>query len=250
MSEVEQKEAEDKIESLVDNKSQPGEKNSSVSEAKDSNEFAAYDLPPLSEEELIPALEALLFASSEPIDGKKLCRLLSLHKENFKILIENIKAKHESITSGFEILEVAGGYQLRTKQKFGLYVRALRAEKPKRLSSAALETLAVIAYRQPIVKSDIETIRGVDSTPTIKTLIERGFIRIIGHQQTVGAPALYGTTDEFLKIFGLKDLTALPTLREIRMIEDDPGEEGEEYGEEKICENTETTGSVAGEGAL
>jgi segregation and condensation protein B len=99
------------------------------------------------------------------------------------------------------------------------------------LSAAALETLAIVAYRQPIVRSDVEKIRGVDCTPTIKTLLERGLIKILGHQASVGQPALYGTTEEFLKLFGLNSLSELPTLRDLQELERDPGE-SEEVDEE------------------
>ena len=96
------------------------------------------------------------------------------------------------------------------------------------MSGPALETLAVIAYRQPIVRSDMEKIRGVDVTPTLKTLLDRRLIRIVGHQETVGQPALYGTTDDFLKVFGLSSLSQLPTLRDLKELDSDPGEIPEE----------------------
>ncbi len=82
-----------------------------------------------------------------------------------------------------------------------------------------METLAIVAYRQPIVRSDVEKIRGVDATPTLKTLIDRGFIKIVGHQETIGQPALYGTTQQFLEVFGLSSLAELPTLRDLQQLE-------------------------------
>jgi segregation and condensation protein B len=153
-----------------------------------------------------------------------------------------IQARFQDSSSGFELVHVAEKYQFRSKAAMAPYLRLLRAEKPRRLSAAALETLSIVAYRQPIVKSDMEKIRGVDVTPTLKTLLERKLIKIIGHQASVGQPALYGTTDEFLKLFGLSSLSALPTLRDLNELESDPGESG---AEESVDEQIE--GSSAGE---
>ena len=133
-----------------------------------------------------------------------------------------MKFEHEE--SGIELVCIAGKYQFRTRGKFGSFIREMRAGRPRRLSGQALETLAIVAYRQPIVKADVEKIRGVDATPTIKTLLERKLIKIVGHQASVGQPALFGTTEEFLKLFGLSSLTELPSLRDIKELESDPGE--------------------------
>ena len=176
------------------------------------------------ESDCVACIEALLFASGEPVSSDQLAKLIGHPKKETLLFIEDLQRKLEGDHSGFEIQEVGGKFQLRTKVKFGEYVRALRAEKPKKLTASALETLAIVAYRQPITKSDIDSLRGVDSTPTIKTLIERGMIEIIGHQPTAGSPAIYGTSAEFLKIFGLKSLSALPSIKDIRMFEAEPGE--------------------------
>lgn len=185
------------------------------------------------EEERIPLLETLLFASAEPISVQRLSEITKLSQLMIQESLAALKTSLGENGRGLELVEVAGKYQLRTLPKYGGYIRILRAEKPKKLSTQALETLAIIAYRQPIVKSDVEKIRGVDCTPTLKTLLERDLIRIIGHQPTVGQPALYGTTEEFLRVFGMPDLSALPTLRDIGMLENDPGEEGEESSQEE-----------------
>ncbi len=202
----------------------------SVAKAEE-NEGIADGLMAVVEDLRPGALEALLFASGEPVPLQTLCRLIGATRGQTEEALKKLAGSLSEIGRGVELVEVAGRFQLRTKQSFGPQIRVLRAEKPKRLSPAALETLAIVAYRQPVVKSDIERIRGVDTTPTLKTLIERGLIHIVGHQQTVGSPALYGTTEEFLKVFGLKDLAALPTLREVGMIEAEPGDEGEEDGQ-------------------
>ena len=138
--------------------------------------------------------------------------------------VTEITKRHAIAESGFELVKIGDGFHFRTKPLFGGFIRELKATKPKKLSPAALETLAIIAYRQPIVRSDIEKIRGVDVSPTIKTLLERNLIKISGHQATVGQPALYATDEEFLKIFGLSSLQELPSLRDLKELEKEPGE--------------------------
>jgi segregation and condensation protein B len=175
----------------------------------------------------IATLEALLFASGEELPLRRLAEVAGLATSTARATLAALADELAMAPRGVELVEVAGKYLLRTKAVCAPAVRLLKAAKPKRLSAAALETLAVIAYRQPIVKSDIEKIRGVDSSPTLKTLLDRGLIKIAGQQATVGQPALYGTTEEFLKIFGLKSLPELPSLREFVMFARENGEEAE-----------------------
>jgi segregation and condensation protein B len=141
---------------------------------------------------------------------------------------------------GIEVVVVAERLQLRTKAAYAEFVRALMVVKPRRLSQAALETLSVIAYRQPVVKSEIDKIRGVDVAPTIKTLIDRKLIKILGYQASVGQPALYGTTEEFLQVFGLAGLSDLPALRDIKSLAKEPGE-----ADDSVQLNPDETGSAA-----
>jgi segregation and condensation protein B len=181
-------------------------------------------IPVVPDEERGALLQALLFAHAEPLSISRISEVTGWNREEVEATCARLSDELAQIGSGVELAHVAAGMQLRTKSKFGFFIRALKAEKPKRLSAPALETLAIIAYRQPVVKSDIEKIRGVDTTPTLKTLLERNLIRIVGYQNTVGQPALYATTDEFLKVFGLRGLPDLPSLREVMAIERDPGE--------------------------
>jgi segregation and condensation protein B len=116
---------------------------------------------------------------------------------------------------GFRLQQVAGGYQLRTAPANADFVKALLAQRPVRLTRASLETLAVIAYRQPVTRPEIEAIRGVDVDAVLTTLLERRLVRVLGRKDVVGRPLLYGTTAEFLETFGLKDLASLPTLEEL-----------------------------------
>jgi segregation and condensation protein B len=169
-------------------------------------------------------IEALLFSNGSPLTISKLADATGIPADEVKDIIESIQMKCSLVESGIECFEFDGKYQLRSKALYGPFIQQLRASRPKKLSQQALETLAIIAYRQPIVKSDIEVIRGVDATPTIKTLIEKGFVKIVGHQASVGQPALYGTTPRFLEIFGLSSLAELPTLRDLREFDREPGE--------------------------
>jgi segregation and condensation protein B len=180
------------------------------------------------DEEIKPLIESLLFAYGDPLSSKRLSEISKVDEAIVDDILLELLEESKSPMSGVELVRVAEKYQYRTKARFASAIRELKAGKPKRLSGAALETLAVIAYRQPVVKSDIEKIRGVDVAPTLKTLLERSLVKIIGHQPTVGQPALYGTTDEFLKIFSLNSLSELPSLRDVAEFNFEPGESDED----------------------
>jgi segregation and condensation protein B len=168
----------------------------------------------------LAALEAILFSTGEVLTLEQIMNVFSVSEEEAKeailALTEQIKARD----GGVEVIKVNNGYQLRTKPEFGELILKLREQKPRKLSNAALETLAVVAYRQPVTKHDIDTIRGVDVGPTLKTLLERELIQVIGQKPTVGNPSLYATTDKFLELFGINSLSELPNLREVREIEE------------------------------
>jgi segregation and condensation protein B len=128
-------------------------------------------------------------------------------------------AEYGAANRGIVIEEVAGGFQMRTPKEYATYVRKLLATKPPRLSRPLMETVAIIAYRQPITRPEIEQLRGVDTGGVLETLLERRMIKIAGRKEAPGRPMVYATTDEFLEIFGLKDLESLPDLSEFREIE-------------------------------
>lgn len=197
--------------------------------------------PELSDSEKIALVEALLFACGEPLGLDNICQFSGLDEEEVKLALDDISNSLRSENRGLELVCVAEKYQFRTKSIFGPFIRELKTGGPRKLSAPALETLSIVAYRQPIVKSDIEKIRGVDATPTLKTLIERNLIQIIGHQATVGQPALYGTTDEFLKLFGLSSISQLPSLRDLNEIESDPGETLEDEPVDDISDSSEVS---------
>ena len=160
-------------------------------------------------------IEAVLFVIAQPVALKRLSELLpDLETAQIRSLLQTLNADYTSSGRAFHVQEVAGGYQLVTDAALAPWMkRALAGPKPDAVSTAALETLAIVAYRQPITKAEIEAIRGVDVTASLDTLLERRFVRIAGRKESPGRPFLYGTTPEFLRHFGLKSLEALPALR-------------------------------------
>lgn len=157
-------------------------------------------------------LEAILLASPEPLSVKRIAEVIGLDEKDARILVDDLKKEYSQPGRGLLLQELAGGYVLTTRPEYGEYVEKLLAPKGKGLSHAALETLAIIAYRQPITKAEIEGVRGVKVDRSIETLAERGLIRDVGRKEGPGRPILYGTTKDFLTYFGLKDLSELPPL--------------------------------------
>ena len=159
-------------------------------------------------------IEALLFVFSQPLSLKRLSEILpDCEAIKLRALIQTLNGEYATSGRAFRIQEVAGGYQLVTEPQFASWIkRALQQPKPDSASVAALETLAIIAYRQPITKAEIEAIRGVDVTASLDTLVERGFVRMAGRKDSPGRPFLYGTTGDFLRHFGLKSIEALPSI--------------------------------------
>lgn len=168
----------------------------------------------------IPAvIEALIFASESPLPLEKICAVLDgVDKTEVKNALDKLIAAYEERQSGISIQEVAGGFQFRTRPELALWIKKLKGTRPGSLSPAALETLAIVAYRQPIVKAEIETVRGVDVSAPLKGLLEKKLIRIMGRKDAPGKPIIYGTTKKFLEVFNLKELTDLPTMRELTEI--------------------------------
>jgi segregation and condensation protein B len=161
-------------------------------------------------------IEALILSSPEPISAAKLAEIIPYCKAGqAKDLVNELNTEYAEQDRAFEIWEVAGGYQIRTRAEFSGYLQKLQKERALRLSQAALETLAIIAYRQPATRAEIEEVRGVDAGATVKSLLDRQLIRIAGQREVPGRPMLYGTTRRFLEVFGLENLKNLPTLREL-----------------------------------
>ncbi len=174
----------------------------------------------MDEERLKAILESLLFAAGEPVSLARLAAALdSVSRDEIRQALAALKSGYTQGGRGLVLEEVAGGYQLRTRKEFASQVRKLLAAKPPRLSRPLLETLAIIAYRQPMTRPEIEALRGVDSGGVLETLLDRRLVRIAGRKEAPGRPLLYATTPEFLEVFGLKDLDGLPDLEEFKEIQ-------------------------------
>jgi segregation and condensation protein B len=167
-------------------------------------------------DELKPVIESLIFVSEEPISVKQLASILEGESiADIEAACEALKEEFNARRSSLEMRSLAGGYRISTKPEFSEYVRRyLKSQPSARLSLAALETLAVIAYKQPITIPEILEIRGVTSTSAIKTLLDKRLIVAKGHKQVVGRPMMYGTSKDFLIHFGLSDLSELPNLED------------------------------------
>jgi len=174
--------------------------------------------------QLAAAAEAVLFSVSDPLTLARLGEILDgPDEQDLRAALTLVQVRYQRAGHGLRLVEVAGGWQLRTLPRFARWCARARASKPVRMSRAALETLAVVAYEQPVTRAGIEQVRGVDPGAILRGLLERGLIRTVGHRDEPGRPLLYGTTAAFLEIFGLRDLSDLPTLRDLREIkEDDP----------------------------
>lgn len=165
--------------------------------------------------ELVAAVEALVFVSDEPLSAKVMAEVLDEDRESIDAAIEALRDEYEERESGLQVRSIAGGWQISTRTEFHEEVRKFLKTRPSaKLSLASLETLAVIAYKQPVTVPEILEIRGVQSASAIKTLLEKRLIVTKGHKETVGRPMLYGTSKEFLIQFGLKDLNELPSIED------------------------------------
>ena len=161
-------------------------------------------------------VEALLFASSKPLSIENLSEASGIDKEGLKDILAGLKEEYSTDLRGFSLEEVAGGFQLRSDPRFSVQISKLFAARSRRrMTRSGLESLSIIAYRQPVTRSEIEHIRGVDSGAVLKTLLSLAMIRILGRKEAPGRPILYGTTREFLEYFGLRDIESLPTLEEV-----------------------------------
>jgi segregation and condensation protein B len=170
-------------------------------------------------ESLKGILEALVFAADHPLTASEIKGWLSQYTlQQINNGLNELKLEYREMGRSFSLKEVAKGYQFRTRSDFSAYVLQMYRTSPSRLSRAAMETLAIIAYKQHILRQEIEKIRGVDVGGILKTLLEKGLVRIVGRKNLPGRPLIYGTTNKFLEVFDLTDLNALPTLKEIKKL--------------------------------
>jgi segregation and condensation protein B len=174
------------------------------------------EAPVLPAAEVRAVLEALIFASPQPLTPREITEVMGgVPREAWQAALEELRADYARDGRGLQLLEIAGGWQITTRPEYNDWVRELLDPKaPTRLSIQALETLAVVAYKQPVTLPEIIELRGVKSGGVLKTLLEKRLIRILGRKEVVGRPILYGTTKQFLLHFGLKDLGDLPRIEE------------------------------------
>jgi len=187
---------------------------------------AKYQVGSLNEDDLKdPAkakkiVEALIFASSKPLTPAEIRKATKvLTASQIEKIVTELKEEYRGQDRPFEIIEIAGGYELSTKREFAPWILRIELQrKARQATQSALETLAILAYRQPLTRAEIESLRGVDVSGVVSTLMEKGFIKILGKKEVPGRPFLYGTTDKFLEHFGLRSLQDLPSISEIQQI--------------------------------
>ena len=199
-------------------------------------------------EETVNAIEALLFASGDAMTLNEIKRVFARYwkrmepaaleaelgslREGMKVLMQRwneVEASGATSSRGFRLVHVAEGYAFRSSPEFSDIVRAMREQRPMRLSKPAMEVLSIVAYRQPVTKGEVDFIRGVDCGGTLRILLDRGMVKVVGKREEPGRPLLYGTTREFLNFFNLPTLRALPSLREYRELNADSSEKLKEF---------------------
>jgi segregation and condensation protein B len=170
------------------------------------------------QDDLIAVLEALIFAAPEPVPMPKLSQALPrVNDARLRSALGELARRCSEQNRPYELAELAGGYCFLTRPEFAPYIAAMRkARERERLSPAALETLAVVAYRQPVTRAEIEAIRGVQSAPMLKTLLDRKLVKITGRAEVLGRPLQYGTSKKFMDLFGLASLQDLPRIEELK----------------------------------
>lgn len=183
-------------------------------------------------------VEALLFASSKPLtpaEIRKVTKVLTVNQ--IEQIAAELKEEYKQSGRSFELLEIAGGYEFSTKKEFAPWILKIELQrKARQATQSALETLAILAYKQPLTRAEIEALRGVDTSGVISTLMEKGFIKIVGKKEVPGRPFLYGTTEKFLEHFGLKALQDLPSIDEIRQIVESSVKKEQLLGTTKIVD--------------
>ncbi|MEJ2168414.1 MAG: SMC-Scp complex subunit ScpB [Desulfobacterales bacterium] len=185
-------------------------------------------------------IESLLFVADEPLTMERFKKIIApAETQEIRAALSALAAEYEERSGGFFLDEVAGGYQIRTRPEYTEWIKKLIQPRPLRLSKAALETLVIIAYKQPIIRSDIEHLRGVDCGGVLRVLLERKLIRVLGRREIAGRPLIYATTKHFLEVFDLKTLKDLPTPREIEELGASLAESGKSMVFETDAESDE-----------
>ncbi len=213
--EIEESETSEEIEEQ-DETGQPEEISEEPDQSEMSGESEASEKP-VNEVCLESVIEAVLFASDESLTPARLAGITESTTKQIRDLVNNLNDKYEANNSAFRIEQIAGGYQMLTLSKYNHWLKKLlRARSETKLSPAAMETLAIIAYKQPVIRADIEAIRGVAVGEVIRSLSIKGLVKIVGRAEILGRPMLYGTTKKFLEVFGLNTLKDLPKIEELK----------------------------------
>ncbi len=183
-------------------------------------------------------IEALLFASAKPLTAGEIRRVMKfLTPKEIEGMVAELKEEYIRDNRSFEIVEIAGGFEIATKKEFAPWIFKIELQKKaKQVTQSALETLSILAYKQPITKAEIEDLRGVDAGGVVATLTERGLIKIVGKKEVPGRPFLYGTTEKFLEHFGLKSLSELPNIDEIKNLVEKSVKKEELLGTQKLVD--------------
>ncbi len=211
------------------------------------DEVGATDAVEVERNHLRGLVEALVFASDSPMPSRDIARHASAPVKRVRELLDELRREYQS--RGIHLDEVAGGWTFRTSVQYAPFVRDLTKQKPVKLTRAQVEALAIIAYRQPITRPEIDEVRGVDSGPVLKVLLERDLVRILGKRDEPGRPLIYGTTPKFLEFFGLRSLKDLPTLREFTELTDESRQTYEDELGESPTEHLDGREALDDEGA-
>lgn len=196
---------------------QPAQDIQAQAETETSDDQQSTDLPPGFEPTVESVVEAVLFASDEPLTPARLSEIVGTNIRQLRKHIDDLNEKYKANNNAFRIEQIAGGYQMLTLSEYNHWLKKLvRARDDGKLSQPALETLAIIAYKQPIIRADIEAIRGVAAGEMIRNLMYKGLVKITGRAEIVGRPMLYGTTKKFLEVFGLNTIKDLPKAEELK----------------------------------
>ncbi len=212
------------VDSLPENEEEPARESvESVDEEDEPSDDGKADVQmeePAAQEQaptVESVIEAILFATDEPLTDSRLANIVETTNKQVKACIKSLNARYEANNSAFRIDQIAGGYQMLTLSTYSHWLKKmLRARSDTKLSPAAMETLAIIAYKQPIIRADIEAIRGVAIGEVIRSLMYKGLVKIVGRAEILGRPMLYGTTKKFLEVFGLNSLKDLPKAEELK----------------------------------
>jgi segregation and condensation protein B len=190
-------------------------------ESADAAEGAEDGLGPPPPELLVPAVEACLFAMGGVATAAMLAEALQIDENVVSGAVEALRERQARTGAGVRVVPVGEGWQLRTEPRLATWVAAIRGGKPFKLSKPALEALTVVAFRQPVTKGAVDDLRGVDSGGVLRSLMDRGLVRLLGRSDEPGRPLTYGTTQAFLELFGMRSLADLPTLKDLRQLQPD-----------------------------